>query len=192
MPKPPFSAYLGLRGSVSERIATNSPRSQKQIPSVIQRKISDGLPVPLFTSNFISQVDSSSIYDQDKLRSVQQQPEQRDYANHDHGLGFEPTGAASRGYRTGEVPKPRSRERLWAETGDFVSTVDTSSIYGRNNEEYEQLDNNRIYHVLKQESPRIADYTSPEMLPPHMIELKVRSFWKRRSIHTYFDVLFIQ
>lgn len=170
MPKPPFSAYLGLRGSVSERIATNSPRSTKLLPQ-IQRKISDGLPLPIFTGDFVSQVDASSIYDQDKLRRLGEvDQQQREYNSTE--LGFESTGV-TRAYRTGEVPKPRSRERLWADTGDFVSTVDSSSIYGRNNEEHEQLDNNRIYHVLKQESPRIADYTSPEMLPPHMIELKV-------------------
>ena len=105
MPKPPFSAFLGLRGSVSERIMTNSPLIERDIPK-IERKISHGLPVPQFVSNFVSTVDTSSIYD-DK------QPETR-------------------------------------------------------------IDNNRVFHVLKAQTPKFDDYQSPELLPEHMIELKVR------------------
>ena len=105
MPKPPFSAYLGLRGSVSERICTNSPRPTTE-PAKIERKISDGLPVPQFMSNFVSTVDTSSIYDTEKQMDA-------------------------------------------------------------------EYDKNRVFHVLKTQSPRIVDYTSPEKLPPHMIELKV-------------------
>ena len=98
MPKPPFSAYLGLRGSVSERIATNSPRSTKLLPR-IQRKISDGLPLSIFIGDFVSQVDASSIYDQDKLRRLGEvDQQQREYNNTD--LGFESTGV-TRAYRTG-------------------------------------------------------------------------------------------
>ena len=109
MPKPPFSAYLGLRGSVSERICTNSPRpvtTEQSKSQSIERKISNGLPVPQFMSN-------------------------------------------------------------------FVSTVDTTSIYENEKEMDAECDKNRVFHVLKTQSPRIVDYTSPEMLPPHMIELKV-------------------
>ena len=113
MPKPPFSAFLGLRGSVSERIMTNSPLIEREIPKV-ERKISDGLPVPQFVSNFVSTVDTSSIYDD------------------------------------------RHRETI--------------------------LDNNRVFHVLKAQTPKFDDYQSPELLPEHMIELKVRKGRKMEPI----------
>ena len=56
---------------------------------------------------------------------------------------------------------------------NFVSTVDTSSIYDDRHRET-IVDNNRVFHVLKAQTPKFDDYQSPELLPEHMIELKVR------------------
>ena len=120
MPKPPFSAFLGLRGSVSERIMTNSPLIEREIPK-ISRKISDGLPVPQFVSNFVSTVDTSSIYDD-------RQPETR-------------------------------------------------------------VDNNRVFHVLKAQTPKFDDYQSPELLPEHMIELKVKGLLFEREVSRRWRVI---
>ena len=53
----------------------------------------------------------------------------------------------------------------------FVSTVDCSSIY--DNAEKDKIRETRLIHILDGKLNRPDDFTSPEMLPEHIMSQKV-------------------
>jgi len=53
----------------------------------------------------------------------------------------------------------------------FISTVDSSSIY--DNSEKDKIRETRLIHILDGKVNRPDDFTSPEMLPEHIMSQKV-------------------